>query len=629
MTRSLATHSSGWPCAALALATLLAAAHHAGCRRPPSEEAQAPTSSAPGGEAVASRATLAVATPPASGGSAWSKRLRDPGATQRTLLGDPNGADATAAGPAPTGWPTFVDVAGSLGVNFTRMSGASGRKHYCEPKGGGAAFFDANSDGWPDIYLVDGGPLPGTPPGRERSNRLFLNQRGESFVDATAAAGVAGRGYGMGAAAGDYDGDGLVDLFVTGVDGTILYRNRGEGRFEDVTAAAGAQVSGWSTSAIFVDLDEDGDLDLYVARYLDYHPRDNPPCYASGVHNYCTPHDFPPLPDVVLLNDGAGRFGVAGMDRFGSKLDGMGLMVGAADLDADGHVDVYVANDEVPNFLLMGQGKGRFEERALMAGVAVGSSGMAEAGMGVDIGDVDGDGLLDLVVANFAAQPVNYYRNLGRGLFAEQSAPAGIFKATFAPLNFGIRLFDADNDGDSDLFVCNGHIWDTVATFQPGIEFPQQNTLLRNRGDGHFEDLSSRSGAGLLLRRPSRGLASADFDRDGDIDLLYTNQDTPAVLLRNDGGNALPWLQVRLHGLAPNTAAIGARVELHQGEAVQVREVTGGGGYQSSSDPLLHFGLGSKGAPDRVVVRWPAPARGTTVLREPQPSTLVHGRQAK
>ena len=604
------------------LPTTLALTTIFGCK--PEAPAQGPGQRA---AAAGGRPGVTPGAPEAASAGAWSKRLRNPGPGQRALLGDPLGPDAASAGDPPAGWPRMVDVASDLGVRFTRMSGATGRKHYCEPKGGGAAFFDANGDGWPDVYLVDGGPLPGTPTGRQRSNRLFLNQEGKAFVDVTAQAGVAGSGYGMGAAAGDYDGDGRVDLFVTGVGASLLYRNVGEGRFEDVTAAAGAQVSGWSTSALFVDLDEDGDLDLYVARYLDYHPDNNPPCYSAGVHNYCTPHDFSPLPDVVLLNDGAGRFVVAPANFADSDLSGMGLMVAASDLDGDGHLDVYVANDEVPNFLLLGQGKGRFVERALLSGVAVGSSGMAEAGMGVDIGDVDGDGLLDLVVANFAAQPVNYYRNLGRALFADESAIAGVFKATFAPLSFGVRLADLDNDADLDLFVCNGHIWDTVATFQPGVEFPQQNTLLRNTGAGRFEDVSGGSGPGLLLRRPSRGLAVADFDRDGDLDLLYSNQDAPVVLLRNDGGDRQPWLEVRLLGRAPNTAGLGARVELHQAGRVQVREVTTGGGYQSSNDPVVHFGLGAGPAPDKLVVRWPAPLRSVTEVRRPAPRSLVVVRQ--
>ncbi len=552
-----------------------------------------------------------------AGGWAWTNKTMEPDSDELAKVGNPMGEDAKPEGPPPRGWPTFVDVAEEYGVGFTRHSGATGRKHYCEPKGGGVAFLDADGDGWPDIYLVDGGVLPGDNSGYRRSNRLFRNLEGRGFEDVTEKAGVAGIWYGMGAAAGDYDGDGHVDLFVTGVDGTVLYHNRGDGTFEDVTDEVGARIRGWTTTALFVDLDEDGFLDLYVTRYLDYHPAHNPPCYNSGVHNYCTPHDFQPLTDVVLHNEqGKGFEDVS--DRVADHpLDGMGLMVAASDLDGDGLVDLYVANDEVPNFLLMNQGGGKFLDKALLGGVAVGSSGMAEAGMGVDIGDIDGDGKLDLVVANFAAQPVDYYRNLGGGLFSEESTKAGVFDATFKPLNFGTKLVDFDNDGDLDLYVCNGHIWDTVATFQPGMTFPQQNTIMRNEGGGRFTDLSSRSGPGMLIRRPSRGLAVADMDRDGDMDLIYLNQDAPAVLLRNDGGNRAPWLEVVLRGKAPNTAGIGAKVELHVGGKVLLREITTGGGYQSSNMPVAHFGLGKLGEPTKLVVRWPKPSGGVTVMERP------------
>ncbi|MBM4320781.1 MAG: CRTAC1 family protein, partial [Deltaproteobacteria bacterium] len=411
----------------------------------------------------------------------------------------------------------------------------------------------------------------------------------------------------------DYDGDGRQDLFVTGIDGTILYRNRGDGTFEDVTARTQARVPGWSSAALFVDLDEDGFLDLYVVRYLDYHPAHNPPCYSSGIHNYCTPHDFAPLSDVILRNERGERF-VDATSRLAPGLTSApGLMVAPGDFDGDGRLDLYVANDEVANFLLVDHGRGHFADEALLAGVGVGSSGYPEAGMGVDVGDVDGDRLLDIVVGNFADQPVNYFRNLGRGVFAEESARAGIYRATYHPLQFGVRLFDADNDADLDLFVCNGHIWDTVASFQPGTVFPQQNLVLRNQGDGTFADLSSRSGSGLLLVRASRGVASGDLDRDGDLDLVYVNQDSPVVLLRNDGGNANPWVRVELRGRPPNTGAVGARVELHSGGGqVQLRQVTMAGGYQSSNEPVLHFGLGPAGHAERLVVHWPPPRRVTT-----------------
>lgn len=607
------------------------------CSVPACDRGAGSGSPAQAGGGSASTAATSVAVQPAvpSGsvptGAALASQgrilLRDPGPEQQRGLGEPTLPDAPSAGPPPAGWPSFTDVSAALGLRFTRFSGATGRKHYCEPKGGGIAFLDADGDGWVDLYVVDGGKLPGYEGDHRRANRLFRNVQGQRFEDVTERAGVSGGWYDMGAAVGDYDGDGRDDLYVTGIDGTILYRNRGDGTFEDVTAQTGSKVPGWSSSALFVDLDEDGFLDLYVVRYLDYHPRSNPPCYATGIHNYCTPHDFPPLTDVILRNVQGQRFEDVTRQLGGSLPAAPGLMAAPGDFDGDGHVDVYVANDEIANLLLVNDGKGKLADNALLAGVAVGPSGFPEAGMGVDVGDVDGDGLLDLVVGNFADQPVNYFRNAGHGLFVEESARSGIFAPTYHPLEFGVRLLDLDNDGDLDLFVCNGHIWDTVATFQPGVEFAQQNTVMRNRGDGTFEDLSSRSGPGLLLKRASRGLASADFDQDGDLDLAYLNQDSPAVLLRNEGGNGNPWVRVRLVGLPPNTAAVGAKVALHAGGRVQVRQVTTAGGYQSANEATLHFGLGEAGRAERLIVHWPPPQRGTTELAAPESGQVVVVRQ--
>jgi len=590
----------------------------AGCRAGATDGAEDPA--VPGAVPGVVPGVVPTAAPPASsafGSFPYSLRLQEPGEAQRVLVGDPTAADLPAAGPPPAGWPTFVDAAAELGVSFSRFSGASGRKYSCEPKGGGIGFIDVDGDGWPDLYLLDGGHLPGTPPRGERGNRLLRNRQGGGFVDVTAAAGVAGPWYSMGVAAGDYDGDGDVDLFVTSLDGTVLYQNRGDGTFADVTATTGAAVPGWSTTAVFVDLDEDGFLDLYVARYLRYHPRDNPPCYAEGIFNYCTPHDFPPISDVVLRNVSGRKFEDVSATWLGPHTPSPGLMVAAADLDRDGHQDVYVANDEVPNLLWMGDGTGRLREEALFRGVAVGAAGIPEAGMGVDIGDLDGDRTFDIAVSNFANQSANDFRNDGRGVFLDLAERSGVFHATYPPLQFGVRMADLDNDGDLDLHFCNGHIFDTVATFQPGMAFPQQNSLLRNEGGGRFVDLSSRSGSGLLQRRVSRGVAAADLDQDGDVDLAIANQDSPVVVLRNDGGHRLPWLQVQLLGQPPNTAALGALVELHGPGGVQVRQVTTGGGYQSASEPVVHFGLGAAGRVDRLVIRWPPPARGISELDAP------------
>jgi len=586
---------------ALLLLTLLSA-----CSRPAGPEPAAPQS--PGGAAP-----VALASPEEGRRRQPALNPRFRAAPAPGSLGSPTAEDAPAGAPAPAGWTSLQDAASELGLRFRRNSGATGRRHYCEPKGGGVAFVDLDGDGWEDAYLVDGGPLPGSPPEHARSNRFFHNLAGRGFEDRSATSGLAGSSYDMGVATGDFDGDGDPDLYVTGLRSSTLYRNLGEGRFEDVGDALGARVPGWGSTALFVDVDEDGWLDLYVVRYLDYDPGHNPPCFATGVHSYCGPRAFAPMADVVLLNRGGQGFRDASTELTGAPLVGPGLNVVAADFDGDGHLDLYVANDEAPNFFLQGLGGGRYEERGLLAGVAVGSSGRPEAGMGLDVGDLEGDGRLDLVVGNFSGQAVNDFRNQGEGLFLESGVASGVHAATFLPLNFGVRLFDADNDADLDLFVCNGHVWDTVATFWPGMTFPQQNSLLRNDGAGRFDDLSARSGRGLLQRRASRGVASADFDHDGDVDLLVAQQDSAASLLRNDLGPGAHWIQLRLRGRSPNRDGIGARVELWAGGRRQVRTVSAGGGYQSSSEPVLHFGLGATSRVERVSVEWPPPRRRRSV----------------
>jgi len=510
--------------------------------------------------------------------------------------------------PAPVG-PVFADVTAAAGVRFTHYNGAYGKKLFPEIMGSGAAWFDADGDGHLDLLLLNSASLPGDPKPRSATNRFYRNRGDGTFEDRTARSGLAGGGYAMGAAVGDVDGDGRPDVYVTHLGRDRFYRNRGDGTFEDRTAAAGLGHPGYGSSALFLDYDADGDLDLYVANYVDLpDPIDRIVCRnPNGQPQYCDVHVYEGQPDVLYRNDGKGRFtdvsraaGIAGKR-------GRGLAVVAGDVNDDGRPDIVVANDENPAFLWLNEGGGRFREAAAEAGIAYDGRGEAIAGMGLDFGDVDGDGQLDLYESGFQSEPNIFFQRLAPGFFADRTGNLGIGEITRNYLSFGLGFLDYDLDGLLDLFVTNGHVIDDVTEFNSTIPYEQNATLFRNLGGGSLADATAALGDFGRAKRVGRGVAFADFDNDGDTDLLVTHNHQEAVLVRNDQRTGNHWVGLKLVGRAPREA-YGARVTLEAEGLRQVREVRAAYSYLCSNDPRLLFGLGKRAGPVRVTVRWPGGA---------------------
>ena len=498
--------------------------------------------------------------------------------------------------------PRFVDVAQSAGIDFVHRSGATGARYLPETYGSGVAFLDFDRDGRVDLYWVNAGRLPKLSTAPPAANALFRNEGAGRFERSPVGAGD--RGYGMGATVGDYDNDGWADLYVTNFGPNALFHNR-QGRFADVTASAGVGCSRWGTSAAFADVDLDGDLDLFVGNYLDY-PTDDPLVCRIGNSTerlYCDPRKFDGAVDRLYINEGlafADRTAAFGLVSTAGKE--LGVVFG--DCDQDGDPDLYLANDLVPNMLYRNDGA-HFVDRGLASGTSLNGEGGVEAGMGVDMADADGDGDLDLFVTNFQWESNTLYRNLGGTFFADATVAAGITRASMAFLGFGTGFFDYDNDGDLDLFVANGHVYDNVKKVDRAAEYAQRNQLLENVGAGAFVDRGDL-GPGLALVQVSRGSAFGDIDGDGDLDIAVNNSNDRPALLRNDAAGGGGWLGLRLQGAASDRDAIGARVELTTGGRTLVREVRRNASYLSSHDPRVIFGLGHAEVAERVEIRWPS-----------------------
>jgi hypothetical protein len=530
------------------------------------------------------------------------------------------GLAINAQSPSQGDWPVrFSDITRQAGIDFRHINGASADKHLVETIGSGGLFFDFDNDGWIDIFLVDGGSVANPAPrrsspestasgGGQARHRLYRNRGNGTFEDSTERSGIRHRDYGMGACAGDYDNDGLIDLYVTNYGSNVLYRNGGNGRFTDVTHAARVGSPLWSTSCAFADLDRDGDLDLVVTNYVDADAGHNPFCGNARLRTrfYCHPLQFEPLPNVVYRNDGRGVFSdVSAVSGIGAhRSNGLGVVV--TDFDDDRWPEVFVANDTRPNFLFHRTGDWRFSEIALRAGVAVATDGRARAGMGIDTGDYDGDGRIDLVVTNLDLETYSLHRGLGDGLFAYATPESGIGPATLPFVGFGVVFFDVDNDARLDLAFANGHIMDNAPQLRAGATHAQRNLLFRNLTDRRFVEVGRNAGPGFALEKVSRGLAAGDIDNDGDLDLLVTNNGQTADLLRNDGGNGANALLVHLIGTSSNRDGIGARLRLTVGGRTQIRDVKAGSSYLGQNDLRQHFGLGLARSVDRLEVRWPS-----------------------
>ena len=488
----------------------------------------------------------------------------------------------------------LADVTQAAGLDFEHYNGFSGEYYYVETFGAGAAFLDADGDGWLDLYLVNGAPLSGERPDSIPTNRLYRNAGAGRFADVTAASGAGHTGYGMGCAAGDYDADGDVDLYVTNVGPNLLLRNEGHGHFADVTTAVGGGDARWGTSCGFLDYDLDGDLDLYATNYVEFDPQKNVVCAEGGIRSYCEPKFYEPVGDVLYRNEGGQFLDVASVA--GIIHEGRGLGVAFSDYDLDGDTDLYVANDGTMNFLYQNQGA-RFAEVGLYAGGRYNEDGLAEAGMGVEFGDWDNDGFQDIFVTNFAHETNTLYGNDGQGQFYDITQRAGLAECSYKPLGFGTNFLDYDNDGDLDLFVANGHVMDKITQVHPDHAYPQPNQVLCNQRGIRFVEVSAGGHPALAAAGVSRASATADYDNDGDLDLLVTNVAAVPNLLRNDGGNRQHWLTIQVE-------ALGTRVAVTADGRRQVKECQSGGSYLSSSDPRLHFGLGAA-ISATVQIHWP------------------------
>lgn len=515
-----------------------------------------------------------------------------------------------AGGPPANGKPmavTFVDVAEQAGIDFQHFSGSAEKTYMLESMSGGVAWIDYDNDGWQDLYLVNGGHWEELLQGRRSiSNALYRNNGDGTFTDVTGKAGVGGSRWGMGATAADYDNDGWPDLFVCNFGPNSLYRNNGDGTFTDVADRTGVGDARWAVSAAFGDYDADGHLDLYVANNVAFDPKNPPPmnCKYRGITVQCGPTGLPSDGDILYRNNGRGVFedvtqkaGVAGVKP------SYGLGVVWTDYDNDRDLDLYVANDQMANFMFQNEGDGTFTEVALLNGAGYSDDGVAQGSMGVDFGDYDHDGLLDIFITHFSDDYNTLYRNLGDGNFRDVSHLSDLAFPSWTYLAWGTGFIDVDNDGWEDLFIANGHVFPQVDRYEMGQSFFQRSQLFRNLGNGRFREVMA--GLDRVKLWSSRGAAFADYDNDGDIDVAVNNLDGNPWLLRNDGGNRKRWLSLRLEGSRSNRSAVGARVTALTGTGVQIREVRGGSSYQSTHDLRVHFGLGDAGKVQSLEVRWP------------------------
>lgn len=521
----------------------------------------------------------------------------------------------------------FVDVTDEAGIDFHHVNGAEGAFHLPETLGAGGAFFDADNDGFLDIYLVNSGYWDKPPSTRQAVSALYRNNRDGTFTDITTAARVENSGnYGQGAACADYNNDGNVDLYVTNFGANVLYRNNGDGTFTDVTVSAGVGDPRWSSSACFLDYNTDGHLDLFVVNYLVY-SLDVPylPCGEDGTQTYCHPSLFEGAPDTLYRNNGDGTFTdvsqAAGVGGIGGMFHGKGLGVVSADFNNDGAPDLYVANDDTRNDFFYNNGDGTFSEISLLAGCAYSFNGIAQAGMGVTVADYNADSWLDIFVTNLSYETNALYRNNGDGTFTDVIYEAHLGKESFLFVGFGTRFFDADNDGWQDIFIVNGHILDNIEDTHDVLTYRQPDQLFRNKGDGTFQEVSESAGAYFQRATVSRGALFGDYDNDGDVDTLVTQSNGSATLLENKTETQSNWVSIKTVGMISNRDGIGTRITVTAGEHTQIQEVNPGASYLSSHDPRCHFGLGTNTAIDRLEVRWQS---GVVQTFENLPANQVH-----
>jgi hypothetical protein len=507
----------------------------------------------------------------------------------------------------------LVDVAAQSGLTLLNICGGPAKDYIVDEVGSGAAWFDYDNDGNLDALIVNGSTRERVKQGGDPLVALYRNDGKGHFTDVTAASRLTRRGWGMGVCVADYNNDGFDDVYVTAVMGpNALYKNNGNGTFTDVTRQAGVGHTGWGTGCAFGDYDRDGNVDLYVANYVAFDERTIPRrgaeagCKFMTVDVSCGPKGLAGEPDVLYRNDGHGGFTdvtrAAGIKDPGYY--GFGVLF--TDLDDDGWPDIFVANDSTPNFLFHNNHNGTFSETGLVAGVAVSGDGREQAGMGVDAGDFNGDGHLDLVVTHFSHDYTTVYENSAQGVFTDASYATGVAIGAGRYLGWGVGFVDVDNNGLLDLFQANGHIYPEVDSHGLGTKYRQRKQLFQNLGNKRFQEITDQVGGGLLIEKSSRGAAFGDYDNDGDIDILVVNLDDRPTLLRNDSAGGNHWITVGLVGTRSNRDAIGARVRVTAGGRTQTSEVRSGGSYLSQNDRRAHFGLGVADRVEQVQIRWPS-----------------------
>jgi len=515
--------------------------------------------------------------------------------------------------PAPV---RYVDVTVASGLQFLHRNSATPSKFLIETMTGGVALFDYDNDGWLDVFFVNGAKLkenqadtePVEKTGPEYWNRLFRNNHDGTFADVTAKAGLQGKGYGMGAATGDYDNDGGTDLFVTSYGSAVLYRNNGDGTFSDVTASSKLTAQGFLTSAGFVDYDHDGNLDLFVCRYMQWSFASNIYCGNKGEdgRSYCHPDNFKPISNLLFRNNGDGTFTDATVSSKIGESPGKSLGLAFADFNNDGLIDINVANDSYQQFLFKNLGKGVFQEMGVIAGTGYTEDGKSFAGMGTDFADIDDDGFPDIVTTALSNESYAYFHNNGDESFTYATLVSSLGELTRLLAGWGMRIFDYDNDGAKDLFLANSHVMDNIEKTQPHLRYLQKPLLLKRNGK-KFQDVSPASGDVFQQVWASRGASFGDLDNDGDIDVVVSNCNGPAYVIRNEGGNRNHWIGLELQGKKSNRDGIGARVKLvlASGKA-QYNLATTTASYLSAIDRRVFFGLGTEAKIKELEILWPS-----------------------
>ena len=521
-------------------------------------------------------------------------------------------APARAAGArASAAAPLFEEVpASATGIAWTHENAMSANRYLPETMGPGVAFLDYDNDGWTDIFLVNSGASDFYSPAAPLKNALYRNNRDGTFTDVTEKAGVAGgREFGMGCAVADYDNDGHPDILVTAYGRCTLYRNNGNGTFTDVTEKAGLGAPGWTTSAVWFDYDNDGKLDLFLCSFVQFSAKSDVFCGDNklGKRFYCIPRVFKPTPSLLFHNNGDGTFKEVSGGTDIQRAMGKALGVVATDINNDGLMDLFVANDTVQNFLFANRGKGKWEEIGLAAEVGFSANGTPRSGMGVDATDINGDGRQDLFVANVDQEMFSLYRNDGNEFFSDVAAFHGVAQATRLLSGWGLKFFDYDNDGHVDLFLANGHPDDMIESYSQQVRYKEPLVVFHNDGK-KLANVSRDAGPVFQKSFPARGLAVGDYNNDGRLDVLIGNNGEAPVLLKNNAGESHHWLGLKLQGTTCNRDAVGAQITWSYGDVVRSRYKSNGGSYLSSHDMRDVLGIGSAAKINYVEIKWPQPS---------------------